>query len=459
MKKILNNYNLKIKEIKEFSKGYASKKWNIIDKFGNSYILKRIDKQDKDRINFILKVQSKLNDYSAPIERTLDNKLFIEIDNSIYYINKFLKSKDLTITESTISLCGEFLGKLHSEMQKINIEYSEFLKIEDNIEILKKYYEEHLKEGHDDYTSIIEYKLNILSNINVKNNSFDKLEKQIIHGDFYLDNILNTEEGYKIIDFDQSCYFYKEYEILRAMFMLCLGDEKNINNIINKMNLFIEGYKKYNTLEYPTLAYELYLYIQANSLSSINPKDYNNPMKKEFAKKRYNILKFLFTYKERIIEVLKGSENMRQPKQVLVLPFKHEDDNILYGIFYREDLKVWQGIAGGVEEGEDILEAGKREAYEEAKIPYDSKYIPLDSISTIPVNFIHGNFYWGEDIYNVKEHCFGVCADNVDIVLSEEHTMMKWVPYEEAFNLFKWDSNRNALWELNERIKKKSKKR
>ena len=31
------------------------------------------------------------------------------------------------------------------------------------------------------------------------------------------------------------------------------------------------------------------------------------------------------------------------------------------------------------------------------------------------------------------------------------------VLYEEAFNMFKWDSNRNALWELDQRIKRKTK--
>ena len=145
---------------------------------------------------------------------------------------------------------------------------------------------------------------------------------------------------------------------------------------------------------------------------------------------------------------------MRKPMQVLVLPYKYSDGNILYAIFKRSDLNVWQGIAGGVEGDETPLEACKREAHEEAMIPYDSQYIILDSHSTIPTNFIYGNFYWGEDIFNVIEYCFGVCVNNFDIVISSEHTEIKWVSYEVAFELFKWDSNRNALWELNERLKR-----
>lgn len=42
---------------------------------------------------------------------------------------------------------------------------------------------------------------------------------------------------------------------------------------------------------------------------------------------------------------------MRAPYQVLVLPFKKENGNIKYSILKRKDMKVWQGIAGGGEEG------------------------------------------------------------------------------------------------------------
>lgn len=145
---------------------------------------------------------------------------------------------------------------------------------------------------------------------------------------------------------------------------------------------------------------------------------------------------------------------MRCPTQVLVLPYRHGKEGIEYAIFKRNDLNVWQGIAGGVEEGETNFEACKREANEEASIPFDANYVELDSKSTIPVNFICGNFYWGKETFNAIEYCFGVCVDNIELVLSDEHNEMRWVNYDEAFNMFKWDSNRNALWELHERIKR-----
>ena len=59
---------------------------------------------------------------------------------------------------------------------------------------------------------------------------------------------------------------------------------------------------------------------------------------------------------------------MRAPFQVLVIPYKIINNEILYGIFLRSDMKVWQTISGGGEDDESPIEAAKREANEEAGI-------------------------------------------------------------------------------------------
>lgn len=146
---------------------------------------------------------------------------------------------------------------------------------------------------------------------------------------------------------------------------------------------------------------------------------------------------------------------MRQPYEVLVFPFKKEEGRYIFAIFHRRRLKVWQGIAGGGEEGETILETAKRESNEEANISPNSEYLKLDSMCTIPVKFVTGEYTWGKDVYTVTEYAFGVDATGQDIKLSDEHNEFKWVTYEEAIEYLKWDSNRNALWELNERLSKK----
>ena len=142
---------------------------------------------------------------------------------------------------------------------------------------------------------------------------------------------------------------------------------------------------------------------------------------------------------------------MRQPHQILAFPYKKNENNeYVYAIFCRSGSKErWQGIAGGVEEKETYLEACKRESNEEANISYESKVIELESISTMPVVNVTKEFIWGDSVYLIYEHCYGIDATNDDIKLSHEHSKFEWLTYEEAVKKLKWDSNRNALWELN----------
>lgn len=144
---------------------------------------------------------------------------------------------------------------------------------------------------------------------------------------------------------------------------------------------------------------------------------------------------------------------MRQPYQTLIFPYKREKEEVKYAIFLRRDMKVWQGICGGGENEETIIETAKRECFEEAGIKNTSKYIQLDTMTTIPVIDITGKFFWGEDVFVIKEYCFGVDATGQEINLSREHLEYRWLSYNEAKRMLKWDCDKTALWELNERIK------
>ena len=146
---------------------------------------------------------------------------------------------------------------------------------------------------------------------------------------------------------------------------------------------------------------------------------------------------------------------MRLPKQVLVIPYRVANDKIEYCIFKRSDMDAWQWIAGGMEDFDnDILTAAKREANEEANISYDMEYIKLEEMTSIPVVNVVKTNIWGDDVFFVYEYSFAVNLKDYDIHLSSEHKEFKWVSYDEAIKLLKYDSNKNALWELNEKIKK-----
>jgi len=146
----------------------------------------------------------------------------------------------------------------------------------------------------------------------------------------------------------------------------------------------------------------------------------------------------------------------RIPLQVLVLPFRQSTDGAIeYAIFRRSDCgdDCWQGLAGGAEVGESAEQAAQREAMEEAGVPLDAPLIPLDAAASVPATQFRDRHLWGPDLYVVTERAFGVRLDHsVVITLSREHTDYRWVAYAEAAQLLRWDSNRTALWELNERL-------
>ena len=146
---------------------------------------------------------------------------------------------------------------------------------------------------------------------------------------------------------------------------------------------------------------------------------------------------------------------MRLPYQTLTILYKKNNDKILYAIFYRNSHPIWQFISGGGEDNETPFETVIREIKEETLLTIERKRVKqLDSRTTIPVLNITGRYTWGPDVYVIPEYAFSVEIIRDDnIQLSNEHKEYKWVEYDEAMNKLKYDSNKTALWELNEKIK------
>ena len=92
---------------------------------------------------------------------------------------------------------------------------------------------------------------------------------------------------------------------------------------------------------------------------------------------------------------------MRKPKQVLVFLYKINEENLYeYCIFFRKKLQFWQGLSGGVEDDESLIETVKREVYEETGVRVNDIYIltgnseqqigPIMNIpKKIPVHLAH----------------------------------------------------------------------
>src|SRR5215207_3715911 len=130
----------------------------------------------------------------------------------------------------------------------------------------------------------------------------------------------------------------------------------------------------------------------------------------------------------------------RAPFQVLVFPYRLlADGGIEYALFRRADAGWWQGIAGGGEDDESTLAAAMRETWEEAGLRPERPFLRLDTTNPVPATAFRDSHLWGDDVYVIPEHCFGVDAAGLLLILSDEHSEYRWLSYEAADHLLRYD--------------------
>ena len=144
---------------------------------------------------------------------------------------------------------------------------------------------------------------------------------------------------------------------------------------------------------------------------------------------------------------------MRAPYNVLVIPYFLGNEENLFCVFKRRDMKIWQFIAGGGEGQELPLTAARRESFEEAGIPIRNEYKELESMCYVPAHYFSEAVQKTWKKYVIPVYVFCVNVNTLNINLSDEHTEYKWCTFEEAMQLVYFDLDKTALYELNERIK------
>lgn len=140
---------------------------------------------------------------------------------------------------------------------------------------------------------------------------------------------------------------------------------------------------------------------------------------------------------------------MREPYQILSIPYRVVDGKPLFCILRRADSSYWQFIAGCGENGETPIQAAKRETIEEVGVdPINIKQ--LTCIAYVPAEVIDESRrqHWDKNTIVIPEYSFAFECDS-ELTLSNEHTEYKWLTYNEARKLLKWDSNKVAMYEIN----------
>ena len=144
----------------------------------------------------------------------------------------------------------------------------------------------------------------------------------------------------------------------------------------------------------------------------------------------------------------------RTPFQILVIPYRRAGGVHHFALFRRADEDYWQGIAGGGENEETPFEAAVRETIEETGILSSPTLLPLDTVSSVPATCFKDSHLWGETTYVIPQYAYGAGLGQGEVRLSSEHSEFGWFRFEEAISRLKYDADRTALWELNERLQK-----
>jgi len=144
----------------------------------------------------------------------------------------------------------------------------------------------------------------------------------------------------------------------------------------------------------------------------------------------------------------------RAPFIVFVYPYiKAGENEFEYALLKSSERGIWEAVAGGGEGNETLLEAATRETFEETGIRSESPFIQLDTVAPVPVTRFRDSYLWGDDVYVIPIHYFGVLADRRQILLSQEHAEYRWLKYRDAYELLKFDDDKIALWELDRRLR------
>jgi dATP pyrophosphohydrolase len=141
---------------------------------------------------------------------------------------------------------------------------------------------------------------------------------------------------------------------------------------------------------------------------------------------------------------------MRQPVQVLVYPACVEADGTRYLLLQRvprPDIGLdgfWQGVTGGVEAGESLIEAAGRELREETGLIPTGLW-PIGFSYSYPIQE-SWRMERPPEANEIEEHAFlALVQGRPAPALSREHRAWRWCRPVEALALLKYPDNKTAL--------------
>jgi dATP pyrophosphohydrolase len=136
----------------------------------------------------------------------------------------------------------------------------------------------------------------------------------------------------------------------------------------------------------------------------------------------------------------------RQPVQVLVHPVCWTEEGWRYLMLHRIPQRggFWQGVSGGVEWGELLADAARRELAEETGFsPVQLQRVDCSYTFSMEEEWVE---MYPPGTSEVVEHVFlAVVESSQPRLSSDEHDAWRWCTFEEAMALLTWPENMVAL--------------
>ncbi|MBD3258473.1 NUDIX domain-containing protein [candidate division GN15 bacterium] len=137
---------------------------------------------------------------------------------------------------------------------------------------------------------------------------------------------------------------------------------------------------------------------------------------------------------------------MRLPIQVAVYCVCRIDNDWRFLLLHRvlKRLSFWQGVTGGVEEGETIDETAQRELTEETGFDIVPK--PIGYTYTFPADEFFRDIY-ETPVDTITQHVFVAILDDCQPPTLDpvEHDAFCWVPFDDALEMLYWWDDRESI--------------
>ncbi len=193
----------------------------------------------------------------APIQKTRDGHTFVSLDTWALELQAFIEGGQMPVTETTLRISGEALGRFHHVCQDMPAPPRDARKwrfSEVPRQTFRPFYEHALRERNDPAVhahcnNIVKFLKNSKTMLDIdKRYAF---ETGVIHGDWHGGNLLFVGEKLNgIIDMEfagDGCYLE---DIAYAVSNLCVRTSVNSEKLLYRTNQLLNAYEMHRTLSY-----------------------------------------------------------------------------------------------------------------------------------------------------------------------------------------------------------------